>query len=92
MIWHDANEFFSMGGHGLYVWGSYGAMAVLLAVEAVAPHREEFVRVVPDHRAPVLRSTAVAAMPRASSARAHALVPSRSRTMARARTKITANA
>jgi heme exporter protein D len=35
MIWHDANEFFSMGGHGLYVWGSYGAMAVLLAVEAV---------------------------------------------------------
>jgi heme exporter protein D len=35
MIWHDANEFFSMGGHGLYVWGAYGAMAVLLAVEAV---------------------------------------------------------
>ena len=35
MIWHDANEFFSMGGHGLYVWGSYGAMALLMAVEPV---------------------------------------------------------
>ena len=35
MIWRDANEFFSMGGHGLYVWGSYGVMALLMLVEPV---------------------------------------------------------
>ena len=27
------SEFFSMGGYALYVWGSYGAMALLVAVE-----------------------------------------------------------
>jgi heme exporter protein D len=35
MIWRDANEFFSMGGHGLYVWGAYGVMALLMVVEPV---------------------------------------------------------
>jgi heme exporter protein D len=35
MIWHDANEFFSMGGNGLYVWGSYGAAVALMTIEAV---------------------------------------------------------
>jgi heme exporter protein D len=35
MIWHDANEFFSMGGNGLYVWGAYGVAVVLMAIEAV---------------------------------------------------------
>jgi heme exporter protein D len=34
MIWHDANEFFSMGGNGLYVWGAYGAAVALMAIEA----------------------------------------------------------
>ena len=29
-------EFFAMGGYGLYVWGSYGLTAVLLAAEIVA--------------------------------------------------------
>jgi len=33
MHWHDANEFFSMGGHGAYVWGAYGLMALLMALE-----------------------------------------------------------
>ena len=35
MNWRDANDFFSMGGNGLYVWGAYGVMAVLMAVEPV---------------------------------------------------------
>lgn len=33
MHWQDANDFFSMGGRGGFVWGAYGVMAVLMAVE-----------------------------------------------------------
>jgi len=33
MQWSSASEFFAMGGHGLYVWGSYGVAAVLMLVE-----------------------------------------------------------
>jgi heme exporter protein D len=29
----DMLEFFSMGGYGLYVWGSYGATALFVLVE-----------------------------------------------------------
>jgi heme exporter protein D len=28
-------EFFSMGGRGFYVWGSYGAFAIAIIVEIV---------------------------------------------------------
>lgn len=28
-------EFFAMGGHGLYIWGSYGAAALLMIGEAL---------------------------------------------------------
>lgn len=28
-------EFFAMGGHGLYIWGSYGVAALLMIGEAV---------------------------------------------------------
>lgn len=27
-------EFLSMGGHGPFIWGSYGVMALLMVVEA----------------------------------------------------------
>jgi len=27
-------EFLSMGGHGPYIWGSYGVMALLMIIEA----------------------------------------------------------
>jgi heme exporter protein D len=33
MIWNTPAEFFAMGGYGLYVWGSFGACAVALALE-----------------------------------------------------------
>ena len=33
MQWHSASEFFAMGGHGFYVWGSFGACALLMAAE-----------------------------------------------------------
>ncbi|MCO5096428.1 MAG: heme exporter protein CcmD [Rhodocyclaceae bacterium] len=35
MTWGSASEFFAMGGHALYVWGSYGACALLMAVEPI---------------------------------------------------------
>jgi heme exporter protein D len=33
MIWSSATEFFAMGGYAVYVWGSYGVAACLLAAE-----------------------------------------------------------
>ncbi len=33
MHWGSFSEFFSMGGYGLYVWGSYDVTAVELVVE-----------------------------------------------------------
>ena len=33
MQWNSASDFFAMGGHGLYVWGSYGVTALLMLVE-----------------------------------------------------------
>ncbi len=33
MNWHSATDFFAMGGHGLYVWGSYGAAVAIAVVE-----------------------------------------------------------
>jgi heme exporter protein D len=29
-------EFFAMGGYGFYVWGAYGALAVVLTLEILA--------------------------------------------------------
>jgi len=34
MNWGGASEFFSMGGYGLYVWGSYGITTMLIGAEA----------------------------------------------------------
>ena len=34
MIWKSFSDFWSMGGYGLYVWGSFGVTAALLAAEA----------------------------------------------------------
>ena len=39
MHWQDANDFFSMGGRGGFVWGAYGVTAVLLLAEALLVHR-----------------------------------------------------
>jgi heme exporter protein D len=33
MIWSSASEFWAMGGYGVYVWGSMGVSAALLAFE-----------------------------------------------------------
>ncbi|MBV2234959.1 MAG: heme exporter protein CcmD [Sterolibacterium sp.] len=33
MQWNSVAEFFSMGGYGLYVWGSFGVTALILLME-----------------------------------------------------------
>lgn len=33
MQWTNANEFFAMGGYGLYVWGSFGVCLVAMIAE-----------------------------------------------------------
>jgi heme exporter protein D len=46
MQWHSVGEFFEMGGYALYVWGSFGATAVVMAAEIwqVRARRREIVR------------------------------------------------
>jgi heme exporter protein D len=31
--WASAADFWAMGGYGFYVWGSYGAVVVVIAIE-----------------------------------------------------------
>jgi heme exporter protein D len=33
MQWNSASEFFAMGGYAFYVWGSFGATALVMAIE-----------------------------------------------------------
>jgi len=33
MIWNNWNDFWAMGGYGLYVWGSFGVTALCMLVE-----------------------------------------------------------
>ncbi|MFM7533496.1 MAG: heme exporter protein CcmD [Rubrivivax sp.] len=33
MNWGSASEFFAMGGHGAFVWGSYAVFALVVALE-----------------------------------------------------------
>ena len=33
MVWNSWSDFAAMGGYGLYVWGSFGVTAVVLAAE-----------------------------------------------------------
>jgi heme exporter protein D len=35
MIWNSWNDFWAMGGYGLYVWGSFGVTALCVALEIV---------------------------------------------------------
>jgi heme exporter protein D len=46
MSWQSLEHFLSMGGYGLYVWGSYAVMFGLIAAEIalVAKRRRDVVR------------------------------------------------
>ena len=39
MNWNSASEFFDMGGHGLFVWGSYAICLLVMTVEPVLAAR-----------------------------------------------------
>jgi heme exporter protein D len=39
MSWGSFDEFIRMGGYGLYVWGSYGVVLVVMVLEAVLTKR-----------------------------------------------------
>lgn len=49
MIWNSVDEFFAMGGYGLYVWGSYAVVAICMAGEVIAT-RYGFKRAMEDAR------------------------------------------
>ena len=46
MQWHSVSEFFAMGGYAFYVWGSFGATAVVIALEVwqVRARRRQILR------------------------------------------------
>ncbi|PZO19018.1 MAG: heme exporter protein CcmD [Burkholderiales bacterium] len=45
MNWTSMDQFFSMGGYGLYVWGSYAFAALVMLVEPLlAMHRHRRAR------------------------------------------------
>ena len=35
MNWGSAENFFAMGGYGLYVWGSFGVTVLIMTVEPI---------------------------------------------------------
>ena len=39
MNWNSAAEFFNMGGHGLFVWGSYGVCLLVMTLEPLLAAR-----------------------------------------------------
>ena len=39
MHWTSWQEFVTMRGYGLYVWGSFGACALAMAIEPLALHQ-----------------------------------------------------
>lgn len=44
--WNSLADFLAMGGYGLYVWGSFGVTALILAIEPllVAKKNKETIR------------------------------------------------
>jgi heme exporter protein D len=36
MIWESWSAFWSMGGRGFFVWGSYGALLIAVIAELIA--------------------------------------------------------
>jgi heme exporter protein D len=39
MQWNSVGEFFAMGGYAFYVWGSFGACALLMIAEPFLARR-----------------------------------------------------
>ena len=39
IYWNSLGDFLAMGGYGLYVWGSFGVTALIMAVEPIVVAR-----------------------------------------------------
>jgi heme exporter protein D len=50
MQWNSVGDFFAMGGYAFYVWGSFGACALAMAVESLLlrQQRRELLRSLKD--------------------------------------------
>ena len=50
MQWNSVGDFLAMGGYGFYVWGSFGACALAMAVESflIRQQRVELLRSLKD--------------------------------------------
>lgn len=40
IYWNSFADFLAMGGYGLYVWGSFGVTALVMAVEPILVSRQ----------------------------------------------------
>jgi len=52
MIWASWGDFWAMGGYGLYVWGSYSVVALLLLweVRAAAQRQRRAITQIQEHK------------------------------------------
>ncbi len=41
IYWNSLSDFLAMGGYGLYVWGSFGVTALIMAVEPIVVARNQ---------------------------------------------------
>lgn len=58
--WNSASDFFAMGGYGLYVWCSYGAIALWMLAEplsARARHRAAVNQIIEENSKEMLDET-----------------------------------
>ncbi|MCL2345526.1 MAG: heme exporter protein CcmD [Desulfobulbus sp.] len=40
IYWNSVGDFLAMGGYGVYVWGSFGVTALVMAVEPILVVRQ----------------------------------------------------
>jgi heme exporter protein D len=43
--WNSFSDFLAMGGYGLYVWGSFGVTALIMAIEPIVVARNRKITV-----------------------------------------------
>jgi heme exporter protein D len=41
IYWNSLSDFLAMGGYGLYVWGSFGVNALIMAIEPIVVARNQ---------------------------------------------------
>ena len=45
IYWNSFSDFLSMGGYGFYVWGSFGATALIMTIEPILVARQRKVTI-----------------------------------------------